>query len=55
MLLFLPPLVQALIGLVVVVVGLALGSFIIAGLGTVGLVIGVGRWIHSRQKSAVQR
>lgn len=55
MLLFLPPVIQALIGVVVVVIGLALGSFIIAGLGTVGLAVGAGRWVHSRRKGALQR
>jgi hypothetical protein len=48
MLLFLPPRIQALIGLAVIVTGLALHSIIIAALGGVGLVIGTARWAHSR-------
>jgi hypothetical protein len=51
MLLFLPPRIQALIGVVVMVIGLvALHSLIVAALGTVGLAVGAGRWIHSRRK-----
>lgn len=55
MLLFLPPLIQAVIGVVVIVIGLAVGSLIVAGLGTVGLAIGAGRWIYSRRKAEVSR
>jgi hypothetical protein len=52
MLLFLPPRIQALIGVAVVVTGLALHSVIIAAIGGVGLAVGAGRWVHARRKSA---
>lgn len=55
MLLFLPPRVQALIGIAVVVLGLALHSYIVAGIGAVGLVVGGTRWVHARRNGALQR
>jgi hypothetical protein len=55
MLLFLPPRVQALIGVAVIVTGLALHSLIIAAVGGVGLAVGAGRWAYSRRKSAMSR
>jgi hypothetical protein len=51
MLLFVPPRIQALIGVAVIVTGLALHSLIIAAVGGVGLAVGVGRWVHSRHNT----
>jgi hypothetical protein len=56
MLLFLPPRVQAIIGVAIIATGLGLHSYIVAGLGAVGLAIGAGRWVQaSRHKSELQR
>jgi hypothetical protein len=55
MLLFLPPRIQALIGVAVIAGCLALHSLIIVAVGGVGLAVGAGRWVHARRKSAVSR
>jgi|HubBroStandDraft_1064217.scaffolds.fasta_scaffold4842883_1 hypothetical protein len=46
---FLPPVVQALIGVVGLVFGLALHSVIIAAVGVVGIGVGGARWMRSRR------
>ncbi len=55
MLLFLPPPVQALIGIACIVLGLALHVLFLAAIGVVGLIIGGARWVHARRKGALQR
>jgi type IV secretory pathway TrbD component len=55
MLVFLPPAVQALIGIVAVVVGLALHIFIIAGLGLLSVGIGTARWVRSRRHATAEQ
>jgi hypothetical protein len=57
MLLFLlPPVVQAAIGVVIAVVGLALlHSYIIAGIGVVGIAVGAARYVRSRRANGFQR
>jgi hypothetical protein len=53
---FFPPVVQALIGVVVLVLGLALAhSVIIAGVGLVGVAIGGVRYVRSRRPKGSQR
>ena len=46
---FLPPVVQAVIGVVLIAVGLALHLYILAPIGAVGLVIAGARWARSRR------
>jgi hypothetical protein len=56
MLLFLlPPIVQVAIGVVVLVVGLALSMYIIAGVGVVGIAVGTTRYVRSRRPNGFQR
>ena len=56
MLLFLlPPIVQAVIGVIVLVVGVALHSVIIAAIGVLGLAVGGFRWVRSRRLGGYQR
>jgi hypothetical protein len=56
LLFFLPPVVQAAIGVVVAVVGLALlHSYIIAGFGLAGIAIGAARYVRSRRPNGFQR
>jgi hypothetical protein len=56
LLFFLPPIVQVLISVVILVVGLALvHSTIIAGVGLVGVAIGGVRYIRSRRPNGFQR
>jgi hypothetical protein len=57
MLLFLlPPAVQTVIGVVILVVGLVLlHSVIIAGAGAVGVAIGAARYVRSRRANGLQR
>ena len=53
---FLPPVVQAAIGVVIVVVGLALmHSYIVAGAGAVGIAVGTARYLRSRRSNGFQR
>lgn len=56
MLLFLlPPVVQAAIGVVIAVVGLALmHSYIVAGVGAVGIAVGAARWVRARRPNGFQ-
>jgi hypothetical protein len=56
LLFFLPPVVQAAIGVVVAVVGLALlHSYVIAAVGVIGVGVGVARYIRSRRLNGSQR
>ena len=56
LLFFLPPVVQAAIGVVIVVVGLALmHSYIVAGAGAVGIAVGTARYLRSRRSNGFQR
>lgn len=57
MLLFLlPPIVQALIGVVILVVGIAVAhSVIIAGIGVLGVAVGGVRYVRSRRANGLQR
>jgi uncharacterized membrane protein (Fun14 family) len=56
LLFFLPPVVQAVIGVVVLVIGLALlHSFIVAGIGVVGIAVGAARYVRSRRWNGFQR
>ena len=56
LLFFLPPVVQAAIGVVILVVGLVLlHSVIIAGAGLAGVAVGGVRYVRSRQANGLQR
>lgn len=56
MLLFLlPPIVQVAIGVVVLVVGLAVHMYIIAGVGIVGIAVGATRYVRSRRTNGLSR
>ena len=55
LLFFLPPAVQVAVGLVVLVVGLALHYFIIAGIGLVGIAVGATRYARSRRANGLPR
>ena len=56
LLFFLPPVVQALIGIVILVLGLALAhSVIIAGIGVLGVAVGGVRYVRSRRANGLQR
>jgi hypothetical protein len=56
LLFFLPPVVQAAIGVVILVVGLALAhSVIIAGIGVGGVAVGGVRYVRSRRPNGFQR
>jgi hypothetical protein len=55
LLFFLPPIVQALIGVAMLVAGVALQSVIIAGIGVLGLAVGGARYVRSRRRSGFQR
>ena len=56
MLFFFPAKIQAVVGVVLIVVGLAvLHSFIMAGLGVVGVVFGATRYVRSRRPNGFQR
>jgi hypothetical protein len=55
MLLFLPPIVQVLIGVAVLVIGLALHMYIVAGVGIVGLAVGATRYVRSRRPNGLGR
>jgi uncharacterized membrane protein len=56
LLFFLPPVAQVLIGVVILVVGLALvHSTIIAGIGLVGVAVGGVRYVRSRRPNGFQR
>jgi hypothetical protein len=53
---FLPPVVQAIIGVVILVVGLAVfHSAILAGVGAVGLAIGAVRWARKQRGNGLAR
>jgi hypothetical protein len=51
---FLPPVVQALIGVALIVAGVALHILVLAAVGVVGLTFGATRWARSRRR-ATQR
>ena len=56
LLFFVPPVVQAAIGVVVLVVGVALlHSVLIAAFGAVGIGVGAVRYVRSRQASGLSR
>lgn len=56
MLLFLPPAVQAVLGVIVLVIGVVvLHSVILVALGALGLAVGGYRWTRSRRKGGYQR
>jgi len=56
MLLFLlPPIVQVLIGVAGLVIGLAVGMPIIAGVGVVGIAVGTTRYVRSRRPNGFGR
>jgi hypothetical protein len=56
LLFFLPPVVQAAIGVVILVVGLVLlHSVIIAGAGLAGVAVGGVRYVRSRQANGPRR
>jgi hypothetical protein len=52
---FLPPVVQAVIGIAVIAAGLVLHSYILAGVGVAGLVIGGARWATRSRRNGFQR
>ncbi len=53
---FLPPVVQAALGVVVAIVGLALlHSYLIAAAGAVGIAVGAARYVRSRRRTGFQR
>jgi xanthine/uracil permease len=53
---FLPPVVQVVIGVVILVVGLALfHSVIIAAVGGVGLAVGAVRWVRKQRGTGLAR
>ncbi len=49
---FLPPVVQALIGVALIVAGVALHILLLAAVGVVGLAAGATRWALSRRRAA---
>jgi hypothetical protein len=56
LLFFLPPVVQAAIGVVILVAGLVLlHSVILAGVGAVGVAVGGARYLRSRRLNGSQR
>jgi hypothetical protein len=55
MLLFLPPVVQAVIGVIVLVIAVVLHSVILSALGVLGLAVGGYRWTRSRRKAGYRR
>ena len=56
LLFFLPPVIQAAIGVVTLVIGLALlHSVIIAGIGVIGVAVGGARYVRSRRPNGIQR
>ncbi len=52
---FVPPVVQAVVGVAVIAGGLVLHSYIIAGVGVASLVIGGARWATRSRRSGFQR
>ena len=56
LLFFLPPIVQAAIGVVILVVGLVLlHSVLLAGVGVLGVAVGAIRYARSRRPNGFQR
>jgi type IV secretory pathway TrbD component len=55
LLFFLPPIVQVLIGVVVIAIGLAVHMYVIAGFGLVGIAVGATRYVRSRRPNGFQR
>jgi uncharacterized membrane protein (Fun14 family) len=56
MLFFFPPKIQAVVGVVMIVVGLTvLHSFVLAGLGVVAIGFGATRYVRSRRPNGFQR
>ncbi|MGH3170266.1 MAG: hypothetical protein ACRDN0_30840 [Trebonia sp.] len=54
MLFFLPPVVQILGGILILVVGVTMHSVIVGVVGGLALVIGGGRWLRKRRDGAAQ-
>jgi hypothetical protein len=53
---FLPPVVQVALGVVILVVGLAVAhTYVIAGIGILGIAIGATRYVRSRRPHGIQR
>jgi hypothetical protein len=56
MLFFFPAKIQAVVGVVMIVAGLTvLHSFILAGLGVLGVAFGATRYVRSRRSNGFQR
>ena len=56
LLFFLPPIVQAAIGVVILVVGIAVAhSVVIAGIGVLGVAVGGVRYVRSRRANGLRR
>jgi uncharacterized membrane protein (Fun14 family) len=56
MLFFFPAKIQAVVGVVFIVVGLAvLHSFLLAGVGVLGVAFGASRYLRSRRLNGSQR
>lgn len=56
MLFFFPAKIQVVVGVVLIVVGLAvLHSFVAAGLGALGVAFGATRFVRSRRPGGIQR
>lgn len=53
---FLPPVVQVVLGVVILVVGLAVvHMYVIAGIGILGVAVGATRYVRSRRPNGFQR
>jgi hypothetical protein len=55
LLFFLPPVIQVAIGVVVLVIGLAVHMYIVAGIGVIGLAVGTARYVRSRRPNGLGR
>jgi hypothetical protein len=55
MFLFIPPVIQAVIGVVVLGAGVALHSVILDAVGGLGLVVGGARWLRKRRNGGAAR
>ena len=55
MLFFFPPVVQILGGIVILVIGVAMHTVIIAAIGGLALVLGGARWLRKRRDGGAAR
>ena len=55
MLLFIPPLIQAVLGIVILGAGIALHNVIVGALGCLSLVVGGARWLRKRRDGGTTR